>query len=486
MKRKQNEKNRLWDRLLSEKIRKQRLYRFSAVGLCVVLSLPVFGRSFGEVDVQANAFSQDNYDPMSKTLLSNFSGNVIRLSSTYEEKLKAAQDAKKDLENKKQETQQKIAELEKQKSDILTYIEELDKQLNEIMLEVERLQTEITSTKKELKQTQEDLEVAKKTEEKQYETMKKRIQYMYENGSTNLLETLFNSEGLDDFLNQVEYAKKISEYDNNLFKEFKETKELIADQEAALTAQLEELKALEESAEFEQQTTEKLVAQKSEEIEKYTQAIGVSDELLANYSQEITQQEMSIEEIKADEEERIKEEQRRAKEEAERLQREEEERKKKEEAEKNDQSASVGNNADNVEQSGETSINNMIWPLPGDHSVFTGFGYRKAPTTGASTYHRGVDIGGQQGASIVAVLAGTVEISAYSPSSGNYVIINHGNGVRTAYCHCSKLMVSAGEKVNQGQVVGLVGSTGISTAPHLHFGVSINNVYVDPQPYLGY
>lgn len=128
----------------------------------------------------------------------------------------------------------------------------------------------------------------------------------------------------------------------------------------------------------------------------------------------------------------------------------------------------------------------MIWPLPGDGRIFAYFGNRVAPTAGASTYHRGLDIGGEMGASIVASLSGTVEIAQYSSSSGNFIIINHGNGLRTAYCHCSKLLVSVGQYVKQGEVIALVGSTGISTGPHLHFGVSIDNVYVDPLNYISY
>lgn len=471
-----------------QKRRKQSTYRLAATSLCAVLLFPTLMKGMQLQGLNASAGSAGiNVNVTSELGITGGAANLIRFSS-YEEKLQAAEDAKAELEAKKQSTEQKIAELEKEKADILSYIEKLDKELNAITLEIERLQAEIAKTKEELDQTKIDLAIAKETEENQYQTMKKRIQYMYENGSTNLAETLLSSESFVDFLNQVEYAKKISEYDNKLFKDYKETKELIANQEAFLTAQLNELNILEESAEFEQSTIEQLVADKSKEIDKYVAAIGISDELLFSYTEEITNQEMSIEEIREEEQRRIKEEEKRIKEEQERLAEEErkrkEEEKRREEEEKNNQGSD--SSATVRPPTNETSSDKMIWPLPGDGRIFSYFGYRKAPTAGASTYHRGLDIGGETGASIVAVLAGTVEISTYSPTSGNYVIVNHGNGLRSAYLHCSKLLVSVGDYVKQGEVVGLVGSTGISTGPHLHFGVSINNVYVDPLDYISY
>lgn len=130
------------------------------------------------------------------------------------------------------------------------------------------------------------------------------------------------------------------------------------------------------------------------------------------------------------------------------------------------------------------NINNMIWPLPSDHNIYTYYGYRKAPTAGASTFHKGLDIGGPYGASIVTALSGTVTKVSYNNSAGYYVEVSHGNGVVTRYLHCSKILVSVGQTVMQGDTIALVGSTGISTGPHLHFSVVINGNNVDPYPYL--
>lgn len=127
---------------------------------------------------------------------------------------------------------------------------------------------------------------------------------------------------------------------------------------------------------------------------------------------------------------------------------------------------------------------NFIWPCPASSRITSNFGDRESPTEGASSSHQGVDIGASAGSSILAAASGTVTISTYSYSAGNYIMVNHGGGVSTVYMHCSELLVSAGQQVTQGQVIGKVGSTGYSTGPHLHFGIRVNGSYVNPINYV--
>lgn len=132
-----------------------------------------------------------------------------------------------------------------------------------------------------------------------------------------------------------------------------------------------------------------------------------------------------------------------------------------------------------------TALSEMIWPLPGDYRTFSRFGPRTAPTKGASTFHQGWDIGSEMNAPIVAALAGTVEIAQHGdPGAGNYIVINHGDGIRTHYFHCNSLNVKVGQEVQQGEIIALAGSTGISTGPHLHFGLSTEWKYIDPEPFI--
>ena len=98
--------------------------------------------------------------------------------------------------------------------------------------------------------------------------------------------------------------------------------------------------------------------------------------------------------------------------------------------------------------------------------------------------HQGVDIGADMGSPVEAALPGTVASAGQSPTYGNYIVLDHGNGIRTLYAHCKKLLAKEGDTVACGQEIAEVGSTGDSTGPHLHFELSINEVHYNPQPML--
>jgi len=423
-----------------------------------------------------------------------------------EQLLKDAENRKKDYEKHKQEMQATLESLQRDIDDIIAYIEQLDMELMEVTEHLDSLERQIVQKEAELVVAKERLEAAIAAEEEQYETMKKRIRYLYENGNESIWDVLVGSNGLADLLNRVEYRSRIAAYDNSLLERYELSKNITATNKAYLETAIADLYSLKEEAEFERDAYLALSAEKGEQIELYLAQYQISEEMLEQYGEQIVNEELAIEEIYRQEEERAKEEDKIRKEEEERIRKEEEERrrreeearKKKEEEErlKREEEARKKleeqmkqerlNAAVGIELTLETSISKMIWPLPGDGRVFSKFGPRKAPTAGASTYHKGVDIGGEYGAQIVAALAGTVSRVAYSWDGGNHVIIDHGNGLQTKYLHCSKTLVQTGDFVMQGEVVGLVGSTGVSTGPHLHFGVLINGTHVDPLNYISY
>lgn len=124
-----------------------------------------------------------------------------------------------------------------------------------------------------------------------------------------------------------------------------------------------------------------------------------------------------------------------------------------------------------------------VWPCAGGY-VSSKFGPRKAPKKGASTYHNGIDIAAAAGTAILAAKPGKVIFSGSNSARGNYLKVDHGGGVVTLYQHCSKRLASVGAKVNAGQKIALVGSTGISTGPHLHFEVQINGTCKNPLNYV--
>ncbi len=125
----------------------------------------------------------------------------------------------------------------------------------------------------------------------------------------------------------------------------------------------------------------------------------------------------------------------------------------------------------------------FIWPLPNNRTVSSPYGYRTI--FGYREFHTGIDIPAPSGTPILASNSGIVTTARYASTGyGNRIIVDHGGNQKTLYAHCSSLAVKEGDYVNQGQVIGYVGTTGMSTGNHLHFEIRQNNQTVDPYPYI--
>ena len=121
--------------------------------------------------------------------------------------------------------------------------------------------------------------------------------------------------------------------------------------------------------------------------------------------------------------------------------------------------------------------------MPSSTSISSYFGYRNAPTAGATSYHRGIDIPCSMGSPVIVVASGVVIYVGYLGSAGNAVVVDHGSGLSTCYYHLSSFAVSVGDTVTAGQTICYSGNTGVSTGPHLHFSVRENGEYVNPLKY---
>ncbi|NMP36500.1 MAG: M23 family metallopeptidase [Clostridiales bacterium] len=122
----------------------------------------------------------------------------------------------------------------------------------------------------------------------------------------------------------------------------------------------------------------------------------------------------------------------------------------------------------------------MAITVPVNGPVTSGFGWRTHPVNGTYGFHTGIDIGANEGDAILAAYPGTVCEAGFSENGGNYIVIDHGNGVQTGYYHCSALCVAQGTVIREGERIAAVGSTGLSTGPHLHFEVLIDGINYDP------
>ena len=399
---------------------------------------------------------------------------VCNVQATEESNLSEAQQEKKTLENDLQKAKELIDSLKGSKEDIQSEVEKLDKQLNEISGKVKELESRLSKKRQEIADTESALNKAKEQEKKQYRNMKKRIQFMYENGQTSYVEMLLSADSFTDFLNAVEYITQISQYDRKMLKEYQNMQVTIADTQKTLETDYASLQSLQAKVQEEKQAVAALESAKKGELNDVADDLTDAQTVAKAYEAEIQAQNEVIAQIQAAQkraaEQQVAQQQAQA-------------------AEENqgatDAAGENQNTAQNTTPSGNgQSTGSMMWPCPSSKRVTSDYGPRTSPTNGASSNHKGIDIGAAYGADIVAADGGTVLVATYSSSGGNYVIIDHVGGLCTVYMHASSLTVSAGQTVSKGQVIAKVGSTGISTGNHLHFGVTLNGVYVSPWGYV--
>lgn len=355
---------------------------------------------------------------------------VLCMGMTFQAQAANLSDAKK-----------KAEELESKKEAAQSEKDSLSTQLEGILTESAELEKQIAEKEEELAQKEDELIEAQIDENNQYEDMKKRIKYMYENGNAEFMEILFQSETLSDFLNNAEYISTISEYDRDMLVEFQKIVKTVEEQEQAIQEEYDEMETMQNELVEKQNTVQQLIDTKSDEIS------DIDSEIAAN-KDEIAKLEAAAADAARKQQEK---------------------------------NSSISPNAGASVVSGNGMFTH---PCPGYSRISSYFGYREQPLAGASTNHKGMDFAAPQGTPIYAAAAGTVTSSGYSGKAGKRIVINHGNGLVTNYMHCHTLYVSAGTKVSKGQNIAAVGTTGNSTGNHLHFQVNLNGTPVNPLKYL--
>ena len=348
-----------------------------------------------------------------------------------------------DAKNKASEQQSQIDAAQAEKKELVA-------QLDGIVADMEQTQADIEAKQEEIAKKADELDAAKIDENNQYESMKLRIQYMYENGNGQFLETLLESKSIAEFLSNAEYITQISEYDRNMLVEFQNVVDKVEKQQEELEQENAELEEMQNSLQSQQTELQSLVDSKSSEI--------------ASLQSELSATNAKISELQAAAEEQA------------RLQRE---------AQNSNNNNNNSNDNDYTPGSTYTpsgGTGRLQNPCPAAY-ISSEFGGRQSPGGIGSTNHKGRDYAAASGTPIYAAASGTVTTVSYSGARGNYVIINHGD-ISTLYQHCSAIFVSVGQSVGAGANIAAVGSTGNSTGPHLHFEVWVGGTPVDPRLYL--
>lgn len=374
--------------------------------------------------------------------------------------IQALGDTKTDLENEKSEAEKTQEQLDKTKKDIEEikkksanseqYMAELDKKISDVDGQIYVLNNQIAQQEAKIETTKEELSAAEADAASQWEMMKLRIKFMYEHNEEGYLALMLSSKSLGEMLNRAEYISKISAYDRKMLTEYQKTVDHVAQVKSELETELAQLEDNKTSLQVTRTSLEVIQKEKEKELEAYQTQLASLGKLESTLKAKREEQENAIKRM----EEQIRQEE-----------------------------ANSGSGSGPVISEGS-----MLWPTI-SRRITSRYGYRKDPATGATKLHNGVDIGavkpGVWGDPIYAAASGTVTNTTPDEVGGNWVWIYHGNGMYTVYMHCSKQLVKVGDKVNRGDTIALMGSTGYSTGAHLHFAVRLNGAYVNPEPYIG-
>ena len=388
-------------------------------------------------------------------------------AATSSSELKQQLDA---LKAQKAENDAKIAELKNQYQANLDEFENIVAQKSVLDQEIFTLHDQVTNINSQIAtytlmiaDKQAELDEAQARLDELTEQNKARIRAMEENGKLSYWSVLFRANSFADLLDRLNMIEEIAAADQRRLKEMSEAAEAVQKAKAELETEKEAL----------EQTKQELEASRVELETKRTEA----DELLAKLIETGAEFDSLLDKAEQD---------------------------------ASDLSDKISDKKDEYDDAkyqewlatsvppttrppqfaggaaGEgNTVGGKTWLIPCNYStVSSPYGWRIHPVYGDQRFHNGVDLAAGTGTPIIATRSGIVSIAMYSWSAGYYVAIDHRDGFESKYMHMTHYIVSVGQYVSAGQVIGYVGSTGISTGPHLHFGISYAGTYVNPLAYI--
>lgn len=351
----------------------------------------------------------------------------------FADKLTEVQNQKKtvdkkisDLNKEKKSQEQKLKSVKEQKEEIEAAQKQEQQKYDKLVSEIEELKRSIAELDK-------SIEASEKEYNEKLELLKVRLRVMYENSDYTYIDTLAQSKSVIDFFERLELMSTISKKDKEIVESIKQAKQDIEYKKQLVVGQKEQVQL------------------KADESLK---TIGNLSATRASLDDQIKEINTRLKKIEQEEDKLIS------------------------------QSNALVNQIKNLQKSGSYAGGSMTWPCPSSKTISSYYGNRLHPILKKYKMHTGIDISANQGASIVAANKGTVIMAGWQSGYGYTVVVDHGGGITTLYAHCSKILVSVGQSVKAGETIAKVGSTGMSTGPHLHFEVRKNGATTNPLNYV--
>ena len=395
-------------------------------------------------------------------------------SSEIRKQINKLKEEKEEIKDKIEEVQEQYEENENEIADIISRKNVIDQEIQLLYSQIQNMNDQLAAYNILIADKQDELDVAEDRYAVLSEENKIRIRTMEEEGELSYWEVLFKANSFSDLLDRLNIVEEIAASDNRRLKELSEAADVVETAQGELVSEKEEM----ELAKLELDAAQMELDAKRQEADDLIQELLTKADDLEALEEEFERQEQEFLEQIAQKEYEY------------------------DEAKQREWEAymatyvppttappagttnnSTGTNSGTT-SSGGTAGSGGTWLVPCSYTSITSpFGYRTAPTSGASTYHQGVDLDTGTGWSVVATRAGTA-YTAYGSAAGNYVTIDHHDGFKSIYMHLNGFAISNGTNVSAGQLIGYTGSTGVSTGDHLHFGISKNGVYVNPCLYV--
>lgn len=311
-----------------------------------------------------------------------------------------------------------------------------------------RVETEMVSIRRRIAKKQSEITRATAAYCVRRETLSRRLDAVYRQGDLFYIQMLLDSRSLTDLIARTSFVEQVMLEDQSIMIELSANRRSLEVARGTLDRELRELDAKRAELASEENAIRELQSERASRLADERDARSAKIGLLAETKSNISHLKASVaaEEAEAARIERM-----------------------------------LRDSASHGSGSHEGA---MTWPTPGYTTVTSGYGWRTHPILGTRKMHTGIDIRAPEGARIVAVASGEVIFSGDRGGYGNCIMIDHGNGLVSVYAHQSSLVVSEGARVRKGQKIGEVGSTGLSTGPHLHFEIRVNGDPRNPLNYL--